>query len=138
MKKLLGIALGVLFFATIGFCHEVIKCHTKIIYEIFKDKFTEPIEVCYLLTTDATLYRVTSHDEYSIRFNMWDLIKTMKRNGHDFSDVLIIIHNHEAGTSRKFSDLDIQTWYNFKALGFTGNYYLFYEGNRQIYELIED
>lgn len=141
MRKLLSFAVGLLMAILIIaplLAHKVVKCDTMIIYELFKDKFKDPIEVCYLILADYTMYRLTSHDETKITFSFFELKRELKRRGHKISDIMIIIHNHEPGTSRKFSNRDIQTWYDFKAEGFVGNYYLLYEGNGVIYELIED
>lgn len=139
MKRLLAtITVAIMALSSMAFCYEKVKCTTKIIYEIFKGKFTEPFEVCYLLTSDYTLYKITSNDEVRINFSWRDIKKALKKNGHEISDIIIIIHNHLVGTSREFSLTDIQTWYEVKKMGFTGNYYLLYQGNKIIYELIED
>ena len=138
LKKLLsdGIALAV--FSTVGLCYKVVKVRAKLVYAAFAGKFLEPIEVCYLVMSDDTLYRLTSNDTKSIRFNFSELKEVLAGNGHKISDIIVIIHSHLVNTSRNFSLLDIQTWYNFKMEGFTGNFYLYYQGNRTIYELIED
>ena len=62
----------------------------------------------------------------------------LKKNNHTISDIITIIHSHLAQGGRKFSRNDVNTWREFKGEGFTGNFYLYYEGNKTIYELIED
>lgn len=133
-----GLILALVAFVSVGICYKKVVCRSRVVYQIFDGKFTEPFEVCYLLTSDYTLYKVTSFDEKKVSFKFDDLEEILKGNGHKMSDVIIIIHNHLPQTSRSFSPRDIQSWYNFKAMGFTGNYYLRYNGNKIIYELIED
>ena len=139
MKKILGLAIiGLMALSSIAFCYKKYKCYSKMVYIIFKDKFTEPIEILYLLASDGTLYKITSHHEDRISFDMKDLKKALKKNGHKISDIIIIIHNHPPNTPRDFSLIDIHTWYEFKNEGFTGNFYLYPQGSGVIYELRED
>lgn len=139
-KRLGCIAIALVVLSAIGFCYRVVKCNAKAVNLIFKDMFAEPFETCYLLTDDRTMYKITSRNERRIYFRMDNMKKELEKNGHKISDLILIIHNHMPGTSRKFSWTDIQTWYDFKAEGFTGNYYLFYGvgKNNVIYELLED
>ena len=140
LKRLTTLTIALIALSAIGFCYRVVKCKAKAVYLIFEDRFTEPFEVCYLLTNDKTLYKVTSHNERRISFRMSDITRALEKNGHEISDIILIIHNHMPGTSRYFSTTDIQTWYDFKAMGFTGNYYLLYQTGvgHIIYELLED
>jgi len=139
MKKVLGLAIVMLLaLSSVAFCYRKYKCYSKLVYIIFEDKFKEPIEILYLLTSDKTLYKVTSNHEDRIDFSMDYLKKELKKNGHEISDIIIIIHNHPPSGGREFSDMDIQTWYDFKAEGFTGNFYLYPQGSGVIYELRED
>ena len=137
-KRLTALTIALLAFVSIAFCYRTYKCHSKVVYLIFEDKFTEPIEVLYLLTSDATLYKVTSNHEDRIDFSMDYLKKVLKKNGHKISDIIIIIHNHPPSTPRDFSLMDIHSWYEFKNEGFTGNFYLYPQGSGVIYELRED
>lgn len=139
MRRLLvTITVAILALSSIAFCYKKVKCYSKVVYLIFEGKFTEPIEILYLLTNDGTLYRVTSNHEDRINFEMSDLIRTLKKKGHEISDILIIIHNHPPNTPRDFSLKDIHSWYRFKDMGFTGNFYLYIQGSDIIYELRED
>lgn len=137
-KRLLWLTIALIAFASVGFGYKVVKVRAKLIYVVFAEKFTEPFEVCYLLMYDDTLYKITSNDEASVRFHMDELIRVLTKNGHKISDIMIIIHNHLPQTSRSFSMMDIQTWYDFKMEGFIGNYYMLYQGSNVIYELVED
>lgn len=137
-KQLSCVLCVLMAFAGVGLCYKVCKVRAKLVYASFVKKFTEPIEVCYLLTSDFTVYRITSNNEIRINFKMFDLKRILKKGGHEMSDIIVIIHNHLPATSRYFSMMDIQTWYDFKRMGFDGNYYLLYQGNKVIYELIED
>ena len=140
MKKVLGLAILMLMaLSSVAFCYKKYKCYDKLVYIIFEDKFTEPVEVLYLLTSDSTLYRISSQHENTVKFKMYDLKRALKKNGHKISDVIIIIHNHPPKKSfRDFSRTDIQAWNDFKAEGFTGNFYLYPQGSGVIYELRED
>ena len=137
-KRLTTLTIALSVIASVGFCLKTTKVHAEIVYEIFKGRFIEPFENLYLLTYDGTLYKITSHDELMVYFE-WDwLVKMLKKNGHEISDIMIVIHNHPPNMSRRFSDMDIQSWYDFKREGFTGNFYLYISGFRIIYELREE
>lgn len=138
MRKLFYCILGVLVMVSVAFCWRQVKVRDKLTYVCFKDKFREPVEILYLLTVDFTLYRITSNDEVRITFSMEEVKRMMKKNGHDMTDVIVIIHNHLPFTSRRFSQNDIHSWRSFKREGFTGNFYLYLQGYNIIYELIED
>ena len=138
LRKLLYVAVGVLAVVSVAFCWKQVKVRDKLIYATLGHRFKEPIEVMYLITSDFTMYKVTSNDEWYISFRMDELKKMLKKNNHAISDIITIIHNHEVQGSRNFSQNDVNTWREFKKEGFTGNFYLYYERNRTIYELIED
>lgn len=142
MNKPLSLVTGLLIalfaFSSIAFCYKMYRVHDNLIYLIFNDKFIEPFENLYLLTYDLTLYTITSHDERSVDFHMDWLKKLLKKNGHEILDIMIIIHNHPPTAPRGFSRADVQTWYNFKREGFTGNFYLYISGFKIIYELREE
>jgi len=123
-------------FTSVAFCYKKYKCYDKLTYDFFKNRFTEPIEVLYLLMNDNTLYKVTSNNEFSISFDMNSLKKELKQNGHTISDALLIIHNHYS--HRDFTANDINAWRSFQDEGFTGNFYLYVTMNNTIYELRED
>ena len=123
---------------SVAFCWKQVKVRDKLIYATIEHRFKEPIEVMYLVASDFTMYKVTSNDEWYISFYMDELKKMLKKNNHTISDVITIIHSHLAAGGRKFSRSDVNTWREFKGEGFTGNFYLYYEGNRTIYELLED
>ncbi len=137
-KRLSWLCVALSVFASVGFCWKAYKVYDKLIYLIFNDKFIEPFENLYLLTYDLMLYTITSHDERSVDFHMDWLKKLLKKNGHEISDIMIIIHNHPPTATRGFSRADVQTWYNFKREGFTGNFYLYISGFKIIYELREE
>lgn len=135
-KRLTTLTIALMAFVSVAFCYKRYKCYDKVVYVIFEDKFIEPIESMYLLMEDMTLYRVTSNQEFTVNFDMEDLKKEMKKNGHTISDVMIIIHNHY--TYRYFSPSDVRAWRSFKREGFTGNFYLYVTTAKTIYELRED
>lgn len=137
-KRLLWLTIALMAFSSVGFCYKVYKVHCKLVNLIFDSKFIEPFENLYLLTYDLTLYHITSYDEGSVDFQMDWLKKLLKKGGHEISDVMIIIHNHPIKALRGFSRADIQTWYDFKREGFTGNFYLYISGFKIIYELREE
>lgn len=66
------------------------------------------------------------------------LVKKLDKHGHDMTDVAFIVHNHPPNTTREFSISDIQSWWEFKHIGFTGNFYLYIQGTNLVYELRED
>ena len=115
--------------------YNAVKCDDKIMYAIFSDKFTEPIEVIYFLMNDTTLYKVTSNYENKVYLDMWVLKQDFKKTGHTFSDVIVIIHNHTKDAY--FSKDDIDAYEIFKDVGFEGKYYLYVYRNKTIYELAE-
>jgi hypothetical protein len=136
-RRLAWLCVALSVFASVGFCWKEYKVHDKLTYSIFDDKFIEPFENLYLLTYDLTLYKITSNDERYVDFHMDWLKKLLKKNGHEISDIMIIIHNHPPNVPRGFSHADIQTWYEFKKEGFTGNFYLYISMLQVIYELRE-
>lgn len=115
--------------------YNAVKSEDKIMYAIFKDKFTEPIEVMYFLMDDMKLLKITSHDEIRIEFKIWELKKDFERNGYEISNIIVIIHNHMK--CAYFSDDDINTYRTFKGEGFKGKFYIYVHRNKGIYELAE-
>lgn len=136
IKWLVGIALCLLCWSSVNTSnYNVIKSEDKVIYALFKDMFTEPIEVIYFLMNDTTLYKATSNYENKIFLNIWVLKKDFKQTGHTFSDVIVIIHNHMKDAC--FSENDIDAYRTFKSVGFEGKFYLYVYRNKTIYELAE-
>ena len=101
--------------------YNAIECHDKIIYAIFEDRFTETIEVMYFLMDDMKVYKLTSNEENRIRFNMWELKEDFKQSGHEISNIIVIIHNHERHAY--FSNDDIIVYKTFRGEGFGGKFY---------------
>ena len=137
IKWLVGIALCLLCWSSVNTSnnYNVVKCKDKVIYALFKDMFTEPIEVIYFLMDDMALYKITSNYENKVYLNMWVLKKDFNQNGHTFSDIIVIIHNHTRNTY--FSSDDIDAYRTFKNAGFEGKFYLYVYRNKTIYELTE-
>ncbi len=104
-------------------------------YAIFKNRFTEPIEVMYFLMNDTSLYRLTSNEANRIRFRLWEVENDLKQKGFEISDVIVIIHNHTRETY--FSSNDIIMYASFKHEGFEGRFYIYVWRTRSIYELAE-
>jgi hypothetical protein len=112
-----------------------IKSEDKIMYGIFENRFTEPIEVMYFLMNDMRLFKVTSNHENKVSFVLPTLVKEFKQNGYDISDVIVIIHNH---TKRAyFSNSDIVIYRLFRGMGFDGKFYIYVYRTKSIYELAE-
>lgn len=133
-----GLILTLLAFVPVAFCWKQIRVRDKLIYATLEHRFKEPIEIMYLITSDFTMYKITSNDEIYINFRMSDLKRMLEKNNHTISDILAIIHNHLLHGGGGFSQNDVNTWREFKREGFTGNFYLYYTGNKTIYELIEN
>lgn len=133
-RWLLLIALSLLCWTSTA-NYNAVKSEDKIIYALFKDRFTEPIEVMYFLMNDMRLFKVTSNDENKISFVLPTLVEEFKQNGYDFSDVIVIIHNHMKRAY--FSRDDIIIYGLFKGEGFDGRFYIYVYRTRNIYELVE-
>lgn len=138
LRRVTWLTIALIAFTSVGICYETHRVCDKIIYTIFKNKFIEPVENLYLLTYDWTLYKLTSQHERYVDFEMEELKRALKKNGHEISDIMLIIHNHPPTAPRGFSRADVQTWYEFKMEGFSGNFYLFISMTTVIFELRED
>lgn len=115
--------------------HNAVKSEDKIMYAIFKDKFTEPIEVMYFLMDDMRLFKITSNEENRISFEMPKLKADFRRSGHEVSNVIVIIHDHT--TQAYFSKSDIIVYGLFRDEGFEGKFYIYVWRTKSIYELAE-
>ena len=136
-RWLLLIVLSLLCWTSTGDAnYNAVKSEDKIMYALFENMFTEPIEVLYLLTNDMRGYKLTSNYENIVLFRMWELEKTLKRDGYKISDIIVIIHNHT--TQAYFSRRDIISYKVFKSNGFEGKFYIYVSRNRTIYELAEN
>ena len=135
--KLLSCVLCALIaFTSVGICYEVNKCTDRLIYAIFKDKFTEPIEVIYFLMNDMKLYKLTSNYENKVGFDLYNVQKMWKRDGYKVSDIMVVIHGHK--TSRYFSPSDVRRWRSLQRAGFTGDFCIYLKRNKTIYIITED
>jgi len=112
-----------------------VKSEDKIMYAIFENRFTEPIEVMYFLMNDMRLFKVTSNHENKVSFVLPVLVGEFKQNGYDISDIIVIIHNHQKRTY--FSRSDIVIYGLFKGEGFDGKFYIYVWRTKGIYELAE-
>ncbi len=111
------------------------KCHDKVIYALFKNKFKEPIEIIYFMMDDARIFKVTSYLENRVSFSVRNLKSEFRTKGYEVSNIILIIHNH---TKRAyFSTSDIIMYRLFKGMGFDGKFYLYVYRTRKIYELAE-
>lgn len=135
-RWLLIIALCLLCWTSIGAPnYNAVKSEDKIMYAIFKNRFTEPIEVMYFLMNDMRLFKITSNHEDKVSFVLSLLVREFKQDGHDVSDIIVIIHNH---TKRAyFSKSDITMYKIFRGMGFEGKFCLYVWRTRAIYELAE-
>jgi len=113
--------------------HQTHESNDKLAYYAFKDMFTEPVEVMYFLMYDMKLYKITSNEEHRVSFNLRDLKKLFGNDGYDFTDVILIIHNHQMVRYFSFQDADV--YRRFMEEGFTGNFYMYNELNRKLYIL---
>ena len=115
--------------------YNAVKSDDAILYAIFKDKFTEPIESIYFLMNDMRLFKITSNHEDKVSFVLSKLVKEFKQSGHEVSDVMVIIHNHEIRAY--FSNSDIVMYRLFRGEGFEGKFYIYVWRTKGIYELAE-
>ena len=137
IKWLVSITLCLLCWTSTGISnhYNAVKSDDAIMYALFKDRFTEPMEVMYFLMNDMRLLKATSNDETKISLRIWDLERKFKSQGYEISDVIVIIHNH---TKRAyFSTSDIEMYKIFRGMGFEGKFYIYVERNKTIYELAE-
>ena len=136
-RWLLLIALSLLCWTSTGVTnhYNAVKSEDKIMYALFKDGFTEPIEVMYFLMDDMRLFRITSNEENRISFGMPELKAGFRQNGHEVSNVIVIIHSHT--TQAYFSESDIIVYKLFKGDGFEGKFYIYVYRTKAIYELAE-
>ena len=132
-RRLTTLTIAVMAFVSVGFCFETVKCTDKLTNAFWRSEFIEPIEVCYVLMNDMMGYKFTSNYENKIFFNIYNFNKTLEKDGYTFSDIITVIHNHF--TVRRFSPRDMRMWRTFRKLGFTGNFYLYVNMNKAIYEL---
>jgi len=123
-------------FPSVGYGFEVNKCTNKLMYALFEDKFTEPIEVIYFLMNDLRLYGVTSNFENKVGFDLYNTQKIWKKDGYIVSDIIVVIHGHKK--SRYFSPSDIRRWRSLKRAGFTGDFCIYLKRNKTIYIITED
>ena len=136
-RWLLIIALCLLCWTSTGVTnhYNAVKSEDKIMYAIFWNKFTEPIEVMYFLMDNMKLYKITSNDENRVSFRMWELKAWFKQGGYKISCVIVIIHGHTK--LARFSRDDIITYKLFKGEGFEGKFYIYVHRTKAIYELAE-
>ena len=136
-RWLLLIALSLLCWTSTGVTnhHNAVKSEDKIMYALFKDRFTEPIEVMYFLMDDMRLFKLTSNYENTIVFRTWELKRDFKQEGYEIPNVIVIIHNHNQRVY--FSDSDINSYRLFKGDGFAGKFYIYVWRTKSIYELAE-
>ena len=134
-KWLLVVVLCLLCWTGTANHHNAIKSEDKIMYAIFENRFTEPIEVMYFLMDDMRLFKITSNDENRISFEMEKLKWDFKQRGYTIPDVIAIIHNHKKRTY--FSRGDIIVYGLFKGEGFEGKFYIYVYRTKSIYELAE-
>lgn len=135
--KLFTCLIAVLLLITsVGICSQTVKCRDKLVHAYFKDKFTEPIGIVYILMSDMFLYKVILDEDSMDKFSMWSLKNHLEKDGYNISDIVLVIHNHTR--SRRFSSFDAQVWQLLKKQGFTGKFYLYVNMSKGIYELKED
>ena len=135
-RWLLIIALSLLCWtSTYAPNYNAVKSEDKIMYAIFKNRFTEPIEVMYFLMNDMRLFRATSNDESKVSLRIWELKREFKQNGYEISDIVVIIHNHDKVAY--FSPSDINVYKIFRGEGFEGKFYIYVYRTKGIYELSE-
>ena len=115
--------------------YNAVKSEDKIMYAIFEDRFTEPIEVMYFLMDDMRLFKITSNYENTIVLKIWELKRDFKQKDYEIPNVIVIIHNHNQ--QAYFSDTDINAYRLFKGEGFEGKFYIYVYRNKTIYELAE-
>lgn len=103
---------------------------------MFKDGFTEPIEIFYVLMNDMKIYKFTSNYESRILFSVDYVEDELQSRGHEISNILVMIHGH--WKSGRFSPSDIRVWRSLKRKGFIGHFYMYLKRDDTIYELEED
>lgn len=126
-------------FASVGFCYEAVKVTNKLTYAFFKGMFIDPTETMYIIMSDMSSYVIHSYDDRgmdAVSFSVYGFEERLKKDGYVMADVAVIIHNHY--TKRYFSLEDIRLWQRFKKRGFLGNFYLYVNMNKTIYELMEN
>ena len=100
---------------------------------IFENRFTEVVEVCYLVLYNGDICKLTSYEENSIEGNAWVIEEIVKSKGFELSYVAIIVHSHFA--SPRFSTTDKTTLRHLRSLGYGGSFLLYVTATGKMYEL---
>jgi hypothetical protein len=93
---------------------------------LFVSWFKEPIEICYIIMRDGTVYKVTQNFENIIFFNVWIMKEHLKKKGYTISDILLMVHNHLK--LHRISEGDKAIYYQLKREGFRGIFAIFLQG----------
>lgn len=85
---------------------------------IWKEAFTEPFEILYVLCEDGDLYGFTTHDEKRVRITPLWLRDFLVSKGHEVSDIILIMHNHFGRPFMSSENMGFMK--TMRRLGFTG------------------
>lgn len=93
---------------------------------LFVQLFKEPVEICYLIMKDGTIYRTTQYLEDKVYLNINTLKQTLKKKEQTIGDIAIIVHNHLQ--PYRISENDKKIYYRLKGEGFKGTFVIFLQG----------
>ena len=85
---------------------------------LWKEAFTEPYEVLYVLCENGDIYSFTTREESRIKISPLQLRDFLELNKHGIDDVILMIHNHLGYPF--MSEKNMTFMKKLRTLGFTG------------------
>ena len=101
----------------------------------WRELFTEPCEIVYVIMDDWTTFTFSDQDENKIDFVIGTLekqLRTQERN-YKIEDIAIIIHNHLKDC--RFSPKDYIQYRRLKKYGFQGLFLLYSNITKKVYDI---
>lgn len=93
---------------------------------LFRLLFKEPVEICYIMLKNGTIFKITQYFENKVYINIEQMRKELKEYDCDIKDIVIIIHNH-LDLSR-ISEQDKKIYRYLRQEGFKGVFAIFLQG----------
>lgn len=99
---------------------------------LYSEWFTEPFEILYIAFWDGVIRKVTNNLPHKIYA---DLDALVRESGHQYSDIMLVIHNH--WIYPKASPADKRTYITMKRKGFRGWFLIYRQSTNEVLMLGE-
>ncbi|MBA7684826.1 hypothetical protein ES703_93239 [subsurface metagenome] len=104
----------------------------------WRELFTEPSEIVYVIMKDGATFPCTSKHEVMVDMSIGRLeekLRKVKGKNYSIKEIAIIIHNHRK--KKSFSRSDYKQYWTLKSYGFDGRFLLYCHMTNKTYN-IED